>query len=60
MKKIIFVLVLFLFGCSKTIVAFDEDKQEFIFKEGKKTEGTISLEKGDNCQIYDVFVVCGQ
>ena len=58
--KILLVLILFLISCSETIVFFDEDKQEFIFKKGKKTEGTISIEKGDNCQIYDVFVVCGQ
>ena len=58
--KIFFILSI-LFGCSKTIVLYDEDKKEFITKKGETTEGSLTLEKGDKCEVVDdLFVVCGQ
>ena len=48
-------------GLLKTIVAFDENTNEFVVQKGKPTEGTITLNKGDSCQVVDdLFMVCGQ
>jgi len=58
--KTLFILGLLL-TCSKTIVLYDEDKKEFITKKGETTEGSLTLEKGDKCEVVDdLFVVCGQ
>ncbi len=58
--KTLFILGLLL-GCSKTIVLYDEDKKEFITKKGETIEGSLTLEKGDKCEVVDdLFVVCGQ
>lgn len=63
MKKIFLILTTFLLviSCTKTIVAFDEDTNEFVVQKGKPTEGTITLNEGDSCQVVDdLFMVCGQ
>ena len=61
MNKIFLLLILFLFSCTKTVVVYDEEKKGFIIKQSKTTENSISLEKGDECQVVDnIFVVCGQ
>lgn len=58
--KTLFILTMLL-GCSKTIVLYDEDKKKFVTKKGQTTEGSITLQKGDKCEVVDdIFVVCGQ
>ena len=58
--KTLFILSM-LFGCAKTIVFYDQDQKEFVTKKGETTEGSITLQKGDKCEVVDdIFVVCGQ
>ena len=63
MKKIFTIILIFIFtvSCAKTIVSYDEELKDFVAKKGKEIEGTITVNKGDTCQVVDdIFVVCGQ
>ena len=61
MIKKYLVILFFLIGCTKTIVVYDEEAEDFKIQKGKEQEGAIVLEQGDNCQIVDyIFIVCGK
>ena len=60
MKNITWLLFLTFLSCTKTIVVYDEEKKDFVIKEGEPTENSLIIEKDDDCQVVDnIFIVCG-
>ena len=61
LRKLLLLQVLIVLGCAETFVIYDEEKEDFILKEGTPEEGSITIDPGESCKVVDdIFVVCGK